>query len=112
MLRRLSIVIALLAAGCRPADPERMLGRWENDRESVEFFADGSARLRTPERTMEGTYGRVSGARVRVVLGGAPGVNTFYARLQGERLDLCTLRSYRHCIQYHRPGRSTPLVPR
>ena len=108
-MRRLSLALLLLTAGCRPAaDPERLLGRWENERDAVEFFADGTVRLRTPARTEAGTYGRASRGRVRVVLRGGPGVNTHYARLRGDRLDLCMLPGYRHCIQYHRP----PAGPR
>jgi hypothetical protein len=106
MLRHLPIALLLLAAGCRPAaDPERLLGRWENPTDSVEFFVDGTMRLRIPARTAEGTYGRVSRGRVRVVLRGVPGTDTYYARLRGGRLDLCMLPSYVHCIQYYRPGK-------
>jgi hypothetical protein len=115
-MSRLGFAVLLLLAGCRAGqDPDLLLGRWENERDSIEFSADGQVRLSTPQGITAGTYEQRARDHLHVGfgsyrLGGQP--HDFRAIVRADRLSLCELRNYRHCMQFRRPGSDARLYPR
>ena len=106
-----AIVAVLLLAACdSDGAVRRVQGRWVNAGSSVELNADGGVVLRTPRGTVRGRYTRRPGSQVRVQLGGEP--RYLYARERRGVLSLCQLQNYRHCMQFHRPGRPVELNSR
>jgi hypothetical protein len=108
--------LLLLLAGCHAGlDPARLLGRWVNTRDSVEFFPDGSVLFETPAGRTPGSYGRPAPGEIRVDLGSrdsAGDPQRWYALPRGDHLLICELRNYRHCMQFHRHGAISSRPPR
>jgi hypothetical protein len=109
---RLALAAALLVAGCAADAERRVQGRWVRAESSVELFADGRVVLRTPRVTVRGSYTRRPGSQIRVRLGTAGRDGGLYARERGGILFVCQLQNYRHCMQFHRPGRPVALNSR
>ena len=81
------LVAALVLLGSCGGAREPMLGKWQesSNAKQIEFFADGTVALRTPDGEQAGDFRRLDASRLRVELGGA-------GTLAGPQIVRCDLK--------------------